>query len=120
MNRRDLFKAAFAGATSLAIDSSVIPSSPQAVATAEPTEIVPKSTAEIYQLLGFATMTGEDPLKMWARLRETKQWLAGPLAPDGWAGQTFIADHVDIFAFRSLCIPAIWMAGYQTGKRIDC
>jgi len=119
MNRRDLFKGAFAGATSLAIDSSGVPRSAQAGSTSQPKEIAPKSASEIYQLLGFATMTGEDPLKMWARLRETKQWLAGPLAPDGWAGQTFIADHVDIFAFRFLCIPAIWMTGYQTGKRID-
>ena len=29
------------------------------------------SPAEIYRLLGFATMTGEDPLKLWARLRKT-------------------------------------------------
>jgi hypothetical protein len=39
---------------------------------------------EIYELLGFATMTGEDPRRMWARLAETKEWLAGPLAPDSW------------------------------------
>jgi len=44
------------------------------------------SPAEIYRLLGFATMTGENPLKLWARLRNTRQWLAGPLSPDAWSG----------------------------------
>src|ERR1039457_3315962 len=58
------------------------------------------SAAEIYRHLGFATMSGEDPLKLWARLRNTREWLVGPLAPDAWAGQVFIADHEDIFAFR--------------------
>jgi hypothetical protein len=52
----------------------------------------------IYELLGFATMTGEDPLTMWARLKNTQTWLAGPLSPDAWCGQCFIADNIDIFA----------------------
>jgi hypothetical protein len=72
---------------------------------------------EIYELLGFATMTGEDPRRMWARLAETKEWLAGPLAPDSWAGQVFIADHEDIFAFRFMSIPAAWMKGHESGSR---
>jgi hypothetical protein len=41
-------------------------------------------------------------------LRNTRQWLAGPLASDGWAGQVFVADHADIFAFRLLVLPRIW------------
>jgi glycogen debranching enzyme len=73
--------------------------------------------ALIYRLLGFATMTGEDPLRMWARLKETKTWLAGPLSPDCWCGQTFIADHIDIFAFRFLSIPAAWMAVAHSDNR---
>ncbi len=65
---------------------------------------------DIYELLGFATMSGEDPLKLWARLRDTREWLVGPLAPDAWAGQVFVADHADIFAFRFLALPAGWSA----------
>jgi hypothetical protein len=75
------------------------------------------SPAEIYRLLGFATMTGEDPLKLWARLRDTRQWLAGPLSPDAWSGQVFIADHADIFAFRCLSLPDGWLKGAEPGKR---
>src|SRR5664280_191139 len=67
-------------------------------------------TEDIYRLLGFATMSGEDPLRMWARLKETSEWLVGPLSPDSWAGQVFIADHADIFAFRFLSLPAAWSA----------
>ena len=40
----------------------------------------------VYRLLGYATMSGESPLKLWSRLRDTREWLVGPLAPDGWAG----------------------------------
>jgi hypothetical protein len=75
--------------------------------------------AEIYRLLGFATMTGEDPLKLWARLHNTRQWLAGPLAPDAWSGQVFIADHADIFAFRFLSLPASWLKDAEPGKRAE-
>ena len=75
--------------------------------------------AEIYRLLGFATMSGEDPLNLWARLRETKEWLVGPLAPDCWSGQVFVADHADIFAFRFLSIPAAWMRDYGGGNRAE-
>jgi glycogen debranching enzyme len=70
----------------------------------------------IYELLGFATMTGEDPLTMWARLKNTQTWLAGPLSPDAWCGQCFIADNIDIFAFRFLSIPQKWMEGANTGN----
>jgi hypothetical protein len=75
--------------------------------------------AEIYRLLGFATMTGEDPLKLWARLHNTRQWLAGPLSPDAWSGQVFIADHTDIFAFRFLSLPASWIRDAEQGKRAE-
>lgn len=75
--------------------------------------------AEIHRLLGFATMSGEDPLKLWAKLRETSEWLVGPLAPDGWAGQTFVADHADIFAFRFLPIPSKWLDEYSGPNRAE-
>lgn len=65
---------------------------------------------QIRRLLGFATMTGEDPLRLWARLKNTREWLAGPLSPDSWPGQVFIADHEDIFAFRFLSLPAKWLS----------
>jgi len=120
VNRRDLFKATLAGAATLALEGSAVSNASEPVATSATIKAVASlSAAEIYKLLGFATMTGEDPLKMWARLRETQQWLAGPLSPDGWAGQAFIADHADIFAFRFVCIPAFWMASYQTGNRVE-
>jgi hypothetical protein len=95
----------------------VVLSAAQRAATEGAKTAVPANAAEIHKLLGFATMTGEDPLTMWARLKETQQWLAGPLSPDAWAGQVFIADHADIFAFRFLSIPAFWMADYKTGNR---
>ena len=75
--------------------------------------------AEIYRLLGFATMSGEDPLKMWQRLRNTQVWRVGPLSPDAWSGSVFIADDADIFGFRTLSIPAAWMNGYREGNRAE-
>ncbi len=69
-----------------------------------------ETPADIYRLLGFATMTGEAPQTMWARLKNTRRWLAGPLSPDAWCGQCFLADNSDIFAFRLLSIPEKWMA----------
>jgi hypothetical protein len=72
------------------------------------------SPQEIYALLGFTTMTGEDPLKLWARLRPAETWLVGPLSPDGWAGQAFVADHEDIFAFRFLALPSQWKSNSTT------
>ncbi len=107
INRRDLLRA---GAFSAA-------AAPTAADTAPAQPETSTSHAEVYRHLGFATMTGEDPLKMWARLRNTKEWLVGPLSPDAWAGQVFIADHADIFAFRMLSVPAAWMRGIQGGKR---
>jgi hypothetical protein len=73
--------------------------------------------ADIHRLLGYATMSGEAPLKLWARLRDTREWLAGPLAPDGWAGQVFVADHLDIFAFRFLSVPPAWLKDCPGGQR---
>jgi len=82
----------------------------QTAATGETPAAQPANTppAEIYRLLGYATMSGESPLKLWDRLRDTREWLVGPLSPDGWAGQAFVADHADIFAFRFLPVPAAW------------
>ena len=64
---------------------------------------------EIYRLLGFATMTGEDPLKLWQRLKNTQNWRVGPLSPDSWSGSVFVADDADIFAFRTLSLPDAWL-----------
>ena len=110
MNRRDLIKQTFAVVAGSKFpakahfSNSQTGMEPDGIASAEP------GKEEIYKLLGFTTMTGEDPLKMWARLKNTRQWLAGPLSPDSWSGQVFIADDADIFAFRFLTIPAIWMS----------
>jgi hypothetical protein len=90
-------------------DAAIAQESEQAI------EEVDKS--EIYKLLGFATMTGESPLTMWARLRNTKEWLAGPLSPDSWCGQVFIADNADIFAFRFLSLPSVWVKESGAGKQ---
>ena len=71
---------------------------------------------KIYAQLGFATMTGEDPLRMWTRLRPTERWICGPLAADGSLGQAFIADHADIFAFRFTPLAPQWMVDFVPGK----
>ena len=86
------------------------------LASAIAAPVAAETPEEIRRLLGFTTMTGEDPLKVWARLQPTKQWLAGPLSPKGWAGQTFIADHADIFSFRFLMVPAVRLQGAPEGK----
>lgn len=108
LNRRDLLKG---GAATPALRLSG-----ERAQAVSPEDAVSAET--IYRLLGFATMTGEDPLKMWARLRPTRQWLVGPLSPDAWAGQVFIADHADIFAFRFLTIPAEWTKGVAQEERL--
>jgi hypothetical protein len=64
---------------------------------------------EIYRLLGFATMTGEDPLELWRRLNNTQTWRVGPLSPDSWSGSVFVADDRDIFGFRTLSLPDAWL-----------
>jgi hypothetical protein len=69
----------------------------------------PLDRQEIYRLLGFATMTGEDPLKLWQRLKITRTWRVGPLSPDSWSGSVFVADDRDIFAFRTLSLPNEWL-----------
>jgi hypothetical protein len=74
---------------------------------------------DIYRLLGFATMSGESPLKLWESLHDTREWLVGPLSPDAWAGQVSIADHSDIFAFRFLPVPAAWTREAQAGHRAE-
>jgi len=104
MNRRQFFQ-----------NSSLLAAAANAPAAA-PANVVPAAPQEIYKLLGFATMSGEDPLKLWARLRPTSEWLAGPLAPDAWSGQVFVADHGDVFAFRFLSLPAKWMASAQVSR----
>jgi len=75
--------------------------------------------ADIYRLLGYATMSGESPLRLWTSIHETREWLVGPLSPDGWAGQTFIADHADIFAFRFLPVPSAWTRDCPDGQRAE-
>jgi hypothetical protein len=76
-----------------------------------------KQATEVYRLIGYATMTPESPLELWSHLHETKEWLVGPLSPDGWAGQVFVADHADIFAFRFLPVPAAWTRDCPAGQR---
>jgi hypothetical protein len=111
MNRRDWFKSTVLGAATVA---GAEMGAPDAAPAQESQEV---DKAEIYKLLGFATMTGEGPLTMWARLRNTKAWLAGPLSPDAWCGQVFIADNADIFAFRFLSLPSAWMKDYESSNR---
>ncbi len=115
MNRRAWLKKTIA-ATSL---SAVSQAAPNPVASADDASlpVAEMPAAKIYRLLGFATMTGESPLTMWARLQNTKVWLAGPLSPDSWCGQVFIADNADIFAFRFLSLPAAWMKDHEYGNR---
>jgi hypothetical protein len=74
---------------------------------------------EIYRLLGFATMTGEDPLKFWQRLKDTQSWRVGPLSPDSWSGSVFVADDADIFAFRTLSFPDAWLKDSPSGKQAE-
>lgn len=64
--------------------------------------------AQARELLGFMVMNGQRPETHWAKIREAREWLVGMLAPDGWGGLTFVADHVDIFAFRLVAVPAAW------------
>jgi hypothetical protein len=120
VNRRDWFKGTFAGGALLAVGGSEqAMRAAKRVATKQIPPAVPASASEIYELLGFATMTGEDPLKMWERLRETEVWRVGPLSPDSWSGSVFIADDSDIFAFRTLSIPRAWMQDYTKGNRAE-
>ncbi len=93
-----------------------LPSSAKMTGEVADRELAPQ---EIYRLLGFATMTGEDPLKVWQRLRSTKQWRVGPLAPDAWSGCVFVADDADIFAFRTLSLPQAWLHGSPQGNRAE-
>src|ERR1035437_3460285 len=72
---------------------------------------------EIYKLLGFATMSGEDPLRLWQRLKNTQTWRVGPVSPDSWSGSVFIADDADIFAFRTLSLPEAWLKESQPENR---
>ncbi len=109
-NRREFF-GVMASTAAASAASNALP--------AEHTQAEP-SASEIHELLGFNTMSGEDPLKLWARLRNTREWLAGPLAPDAWAGQVFIADHADIFAFRFLPVPAEWLKGAGANRAAYC
>ena len=115
MNRRNWLKATAAALSIKEAGTGLEGAEGAAVlASVAPSGISDK--AVVHRLLGFATMTGEDPLRMWARLKTTKTWLAGPLSPDSWCGQSFIADNADIFAFRFLSIPKSWMAGSKDGN----
>ncbi len=116
MNRREWLKAAAITAASTP-EAGAKETTPNELSTAsQPGE----SATDIYRLLGFATMTGEAPQTMWARLRNTRRWLAGPLSPDAWCGQCFIADNADIFAFRFLSIPEKWMANSTSNLAAYC
>jgi PAS domain-containing protein len=119
LNRRELLRTTLAGAAGVSLDVEAQES--KAAASKSRTKLPPGAAitnAEIYKLLGYATMTGEDPLRMWARLQATREWLVGPLSPDAWAGQVFIADHADIFAFRFLPLPSEWMKGVKADRRL--
>jgi hypothetical protein len=117
MNRRNWLRTTAAALAAAKKAASLGTAERAALAKADFAPEIANDKARIYQLLGFATMTGEDPLRMWARLKDTTTWLAGPLSPDCWAGQTFIADHADIFAFRFLSVPAAWFSDAGAGKR---
>ena len=79
----------------------------------------PLDREEIYRLLGFATMTGEDPIKLWQRLKNTRTWRVGPLSPDSWSGSVFVADDRDIFAFRTLSLPNEWLKDSPSANRAE-
>jgi hypothetical protein len=79
VNRRELFENALIGAAALGKAEEPTPvENRAAVPVASVSDVAERQ--EIFRLLGFATMSGEDPLKLWARLRNTRQWLAGPCA----------------------------------------
>ena len=121
MNRRDWFKGTFAGAAVLAVrgPGEAMPAGAEQAATQKISLSAPANATEVHELLGFATMTGEDPLRMWDRLRETEVWRVGPLSPDSWSGSVFVADDSDIFAFRTLSLPRAWMQDYTKGNRAE-
>jgi len=115
MNRRDWLKNSILTAS---LAGAGIENSPPAILEgSEAAANQELEKAQIYKLLGFATMTGEDPVRLWARLQATREWLAGPLSPDSWCGQVFIADHADIFAFRFLSLPPAWIKDHGEGNR---
>jgi len=121
MNRRDFFRGSMLASLAAKMPGLAALNAAKVAGAAKAPEAAagePANKAEIFRLLGFATMTGEDPLKMWARLKNTREWLAGPLAPDGWAGQAFIADHADIFGFRFLSLPTAWLKP-QSGSLVQ-
>jgi hypothetical protein len=116
--------AALAGAPNAAKTEGLLAASSSEIPNLGPTDGLPPDLstveatgkAEVYKLLGFAPMSGEDPLALWARLRNTTEWLVGPLSPDGSLGQVFVADHKDIFAFRFAPVPTAWMKDYSPDK----
>jgi len=78
LNRRELLRTTLAGAAGVSLDVEAQES--KAAASKSRTKLPPGAAitnAEIYKLLGYATMTGEDPLRMWARLQATRNgWSA--------------------------------------------
>ena len=52
-------------------EAAAIPGSDGPLAEARPLGAT-LDNQEIYRLLGFATMSGEDPLKLWQRLTESR------------------------------------------------
>jgi len=64
-------------------------------------------------------MSGEDPLKLWQRLKNTQHWRVGPLSPDSWSGSVFVADDTDTFAFRTLSLPDAWLKDSQSSNHAE-
>jgi len=69
------------------------------------------------QAAGIRHHVGRRSVETLGATAPTSEWLAGPLAPDAWSGQVFVADHGDVFAFRFLSLPAKWMASAQVSRR---
>lgn len=124
MNRRDLFKGTLAGAAALAVGGSEpVVGATERVATEGAKAATPASAAEIYKLLGFAPMTGEDPLKMWSRLRETQHWLPDDSyarlvwrMPDGGPEITYEwarTDRAEVLCRITHSSPATFVAGLR-------
>ena len=107
----------FGAATTLPFEAAARPDFVPAGSSAPP-EYDSAECEKIYRLLGYATMSGEDPLALRSRLRPARTWLTGPLARDGSLGQAFIADHQDIFGFRFAPLAPQWLA--WQGLRFGC
>ncbi len=124
MNRRQAIRSGLICATGLPSAKSLI-ASEKASLRDFPVDLPGESDSaglakgDIYELLGFATMSGEDPVRMWRRLNPVQQWRVGPIAPNSWSGCIFVADDADIFGFRTLSLPQAWMERFNGGSRSE-